>query len=98
MGLFRKGKIRIIAKFRTTYLVIFRQSRAGKTPSYSRINMVRVNGILSEDQLYHLIFALPPLSICLINVISLDRGKFENKILNSVSAGAWEEVCVQVCL
>ena len=43
MGLFRKGKTRIIAKFRRTDLVIYSHSREGKTLSYSRINMVPKN-------------------------------------------------------
>ena len=40
MGLFRKGKTRIIAKFLRTDLFICNDSREGETPSYSRINMV----------------------------------------------------------
>ena len=40
MGLFRKGKIGIIAKFHRTDLVICSHSRGTKTPSYSRINTV----------------------------------------------------------
>ena len=44
MGLLRKGKILIIAKFHRTDLVTFSHSREGKTPSYSRINMVHKNG------------------------------------------------------
>ena len=39
-GLFRKGKIGIIAKFHRTDLVIWSHSRGTKTPSYSRINTV----------------------------------------------------------
>ena len=39
-GLFRKGKIGIIAKFHRTDLVIWSYSRGTKTPSYSRINTV----------------------------------------------------------
>ena len=40
LGLFRKGKTHIIAKFHRTYLVICSLSREGKTPSYSRNNTV----------------------------------------------------------
>ena len=39
-GLFRTGKIGIIAKFHRTDLVIWSHSRGTKTPSYSRINTV----------------------------------------------------------
>ena len=42
LGLFRKGKIGIIAKFHRTDLVIRSHSRGTKTPSYSRINTVMV--------------------------------------------------------
>ena len=42
MGLFRKVKIRITAKFHWTDLVICSHSRERKTPSYSRRNMVVV--------------------------------------------------------
>ena len=40
MGLFRKGKTKIIAKFYRTDLVIYSHSREGKTLSYSHINTV----------------------------------------------------------
>ena len=40
MGLFRKGKTLIIAKFHRTDLVICSHSREGKTLSYSQINTV----------------------------------------------------------
>ena len=40
LGLFRKSKTRIIAKFHGTDLVFCSDSREGKTPSYSRRNMV----------------------------------------------------------
>ena len=40
LGLFRKDKTCIIAKFHTTDSVICSQSREGNTLSYSRINMV----------------------------------------------------------
>ena len=40
MGLFRKGKTYIIAKFHRTDLVICSHSREGKTPSYSQMNTV----------------------------------------------------------
>ena len=43
MGLFRKGKTSIIAKFHRTDLVICSHSREGKTPSYSRIIRYEVN-------------------------------------------------------
>ena len=43
MGLFRKGKTCIIAKFLRTDLVICSHSREGETPSYSQINTVHVN-------------------------------------------------------
>ena len=39
LGLFRKGKTHIIAKFLRTDLVICSHSREEKNPSYSRINM-----------------------------------------------------------
>ena len=39
-GLFRKGKIRIIATFHRTDLVICSHSIEGKPPSYSQMNMV----------------------------------------------------------
>ena len=38
MGLFRKGKTCIIAKFLTTDLAICSHSREGETPSYNQIN------------------------------------------------------------
>ena len=38
LGLFRKGKIGIIAKLHRTDLVILSHSLGTKTPSYSRIN------------------------------------------------------------
>ena len=41
MGLYRKGKTHIIAKFHRTDLVIFSHSKEGKTLFYSRINMVQ---------------------------------------------------------
>ena len=41
-GLFRKGKIGIIAKFHRTDLVIWSHSRGTKTLSYSQIHMVSV--------------------------------------------------------
>ena len=40
MGLFRKGKTHIVAKFLRTDLDICSHSREGETPSYSRINTV----------------------------------------------------------
>ena len=40
LGLFRKGKTYIIAKFNRTDLVICSNSGEGKTTSYSQINMV----------------------------------------------------------
>ena len=40
MGLFRKGKTCIIAKFLWTDLVICSHSREGETMSYNRINTV----------------------------------------------------------
>ena len=40
LGLFRKGIIRIIAKFYKTDLVICSHCREEKTPSNSQINMV----------------------------------------------------------
>ena len=40
LGLFRKGKTFIIAKFHRTNLVICSYSREGKAPSYSQISMV----------------------------------------------------------
>ena len=40
MGLFRKGKTRMIAKFQRTDLVIYNHYREGKILSYSQINMV----------------------------------------------------------
>ena len=39
LGLFRKGKTSIIAKFHRTDLVIFSHSREWKIPSYGQINM-----------------------------------------------------------
>ena len=41
MGLFRKGKTGVIAKFFRTDLVICSHSGEGKTQSYSRINTVK---------------------------------------------------------
>ena len=41
LGLFRKVKTLIIAKFHGTDLVIGSHSREGKTPYYSQINLVR---------------------------------------------------------
>ena len=57
MGLFRKGKIGIVAKFHRTDLVIGSHSRGTKTQSYSQINMVvdlkriyaKINNILCSD-------------------------------------------------
>ena len=46
LGLFRKGKTRIIAKFLPTDLVICSHSREGKTPSYSQINAVNLTFVL----------------------------------------------------
>ena len=43
IGLFRKGKTRIIAKFHRTDLVICSHSRNRKTLSYSQINTVELN-------------------------------------------------------
>ena len=44
MGLFKKGKICIIAQFHRTDLVILcSDSREGKVQSYSQINMVKVH-------------------------------------------------------
>ena len=40
MGLFRKGKTHIIANLHITDSVICINSREGKTPSYSRLNMI----------------------------------------------------------
>ena len=42
LGLFRKSKTRIIAKFHRTDLVFCSHSRERKIPSYSRINMVSI--------------------------------------------------------
>ena len=39
MGLFRKGKTCVTAKFQRTDIIICSHSREGKTLSYSRINM-----------------------------------------------------------
>ena len=39
------GRLKLIAKFHWTDLVICSQSREGKTPSYSQINMVFNNGL-----------------------------------------------------
>ena len=51
MGLFRKVKIGIIAKFHRTDLVICSHSIGKKTPSYSRINMVimAILGLLKKS-------------------------------------------------
>ena len=40
LGLFRKGKTCIIAKFHRTNIVVYSHSRKGKTPPYSGINTV----------------------------------------------------------
>ena len=40
LGMFRKGKTSIVAKFHRTDLVIFSHSRERKCQSYSRINTV----------------------------------------------------------
>ena len=42
LGLFRKGKTHIIAKFHRTDLVICSHSREEKTLSYSKINMADI--------------------------------------------------------
>ena len=42
MGLFRKSKTRIVAKFHKTHLVICSHARVRKTLSYKRIHTVRV--------------------------------------------------------
>ena len=49
LGLFRKGKIGIIAKFHRTDLVIWSHSRGTKTLSYSRINTVN---LITESFIY----------------------------------------------
>ena len=50
LGLFRKGKTCIIAKFHSADLIICNHSREGKTPSYSQINAVYA--LLFLDQQY----------------------------------------------
>ena len=45
MGLFRKGKTCIIAKFQRTGLVIPSHSIEGKNPSYSQTNTVVLTGV-----------------------------------------------------
>ena len=40
LGLLRKGKTHILAKFLRTHLVFCSYSREGETPSYNRINTV----------------------------------------------------------
>ena len=52
MGLFRKGKTRIIAKSLRTDFVICSHSGEGETPSYSRINTVSLNGSYNDFQYY----------------------------------------------
>ena len=59
MGLFRKGKTCIIAKFHRTDLVICSHSRERKTPSYSRINTV---SYLNDNEC-HKTPTLQPLSV-----------------------------------
>ena len=48
LGLFSKGKTRIIAKFDRTDFVICNLCREGKMQSYSQINMVLLKSIISE--------------------------------------------------
>ena len=48
LGLFRKGKIGITAKFHRTDLVIRSHSRGTKTPSYSQINMVSLTTLINS--------------------------------------------------
>ena len=51
LGLFRKSKIRIIAKFLRTDLVICSHSREGENPSYIQINMaIRVLPFLNNPK------------------------------------------------
>ena len=52
LGLFRKGKIGIIAKFHRTDLVICSHSRGTKPPSYSQINMVAIIHSLKAQRLF----------------------------------------------
>ena len=49
LGLFRKGKTRIIAKFLRADLVIGSHSREGETPSYNWINTVNIIRWLLSD-------------------------------------------------
>ena len=49
LGLFRKGKTHILAKFHRSDLVICGHSREGKTTSYSQINTVTGMSIISEN-------------------------------------------------
>ena len=43
LGLFRKGNTHIIAKFRSTHLVICSHLRGRKIPSYNQIHTVQCN-------------------------------------------------------
>ena len=48
MGMFRKGKTCIIAKFYRTDLVIYNHSRERKPQSYSGINTVKVFHVMGK--------------------------------------------------
>ena len=56
MGLFRKGKTRITAKFHWTDLEVCSHSRERKTLSYSQKNTVDLDQVVHNDELF---FVLP---------------------------------------
>ena len=70
MGLFRKGKTRIIAKFHRPGLVICSHSSEGKTLSYRQINMVNIE---SEMQ-----------NIAVISNQTVPKGQFSQDVNSTV--------------
>ena len=59
MGLFRKGKTCIIAKFYMIDLLICSHSREGKTPSYSQINTIMHPPLLTVQSFWSITLPVP---------------------------------------
>lgn len=79
MGLFKKGKLLITAKFHKTALVICSRSRKGKIPSYSKINTVAI----LPSELLILKHASLGSGISLFGNINVQHTVKENKYLNT---------------
>ena len=72
MGLFRKAKTHIRAKFHWTDLVIYSHSREGKTLSYSRINRISNAALLAHlKECTGKAIALPPASALALVALSV---------------------------